>query len=295
MHKFLRSIGFSGYKNNQEVEKLLQQIIENPTEKRRISIGEDSNLCEFRGETAPGMGIAIFGEMDRDGGFRREFYYPYLRSKDLSSSADCSVQRHTEKESYAGLLDEYRVGISLIFFLDNLLEYREMKMDNDFHKIAGANLTGLALSGKVLLPLKKTAKQIELSKVAARDRNSLIEAAKNGDEDAMETLTIEDMDLYSKISKRMIKEDIYSIVETCFMPCGIECDQYSVIGEIKKVDTKVNSLTGEEVYDLTVESSDLLFHVGIAKADLLGEPEVGRRFKGQIWMQGYVRFQEFPA
>ncbi len=295
MHKFLRSIGFSGYRNNQEVEKLLQGIIENPTEKRRIQTGEDSNLCEFRGEVAPGMGIAIFGEMDRDGKFRREFYYPYLRSNDLSSSADCSVQRHTEKESCAGLLDEYRVGISLIFFLDNLLEYREMKRDNDFHKIAGANLTGLAMSGKVLLPLRKTAKQIELSKVAAKDRNSLIEAAKNGDEDAMETLTIEDIDLYSKISKRMVKEDIYSIVETCFMPCGIECDQYSVIGEIKRVDTKINSLTGEEVYDLTVESSDLLFHVGIAKADLLGEPEAGRRFKGQIWMQGYVHFQELPA
>ena len=106
----------------------------------------------------------------------------------------------------------------------------------------------------------------------------------------METLTIEDIDLYSKITRRMMKEDIYSIVETCFMPCGIECDQYSVIGEIKNVAMKKNSMTGEDVYDLTVESSDLTFHVGIAKMDLLGEPEVGRRFKGQIWMQGFVQF-----
>lgn len=291
MHKFLRSIGFSNCRNDQDVEVLLQKIIENPTLKRRMQIDENTNLCEIRGEAAPGMGIAIFGKMDIDGNFRREFYYPYLTSADLSSEADCSIQRHTEKETYAGLLDEYRVGISLIFFLENLYEYREANKDNRYYRVAGTNLTGLSLSGKILLPLRKTAKQIELSKVASRDRSSLIEAAKNGDEDAMETLTIEDIDLYSKISRRMVKEDVYSIVETCFMPCGIECDQYSIIGEIKNVEVKQNSITGEDVYDLTVESSDVLFHVGIAKADLLGEPEPGRRFKGQIWMQGVAKFQ----
>ena len=69
-----------------------------------------------------------------------------------------------------------------------------------------------------------------MSRVASKDRNSLIEAAKSGDEDAMETLTIEDIDLYSKISRRATKEDLYSIIDSCFMPYGVECDQYSVIG-----------------------------------------------------------------
>ena len=97
------------------------------------------------------------------------------------------------------------------------------------------NLAGLSVSGKSLLPITKTQKQIQRSKVAARDRNSLIEAARNGDEDAMETLTIEDIDLYSKISRRAMKEDLYSIIELpVFMPSGIECDQYSIIGEIKE-------------------------------------------------------------
>ena len=76
MHKFLRSIGFSNCRNDQDVEVLLQKIIENPTLKRRMQIDENTNLCEIRGEAAPGMGIAIFGKMDIDGNFRREFYYP---------------------------------------------------------------------------------------------------------------------------------------------------------------------------------------------------------------------------
>ena len=68
--------------------------------------------------------------------------------------------------------------------------------------------------------------------MAARKRSSLLEAAKRGDEDAIETLTIEDIDLYSMVSRRIAHEDVYSIIDTCFMPCGVECDQYAVIGEI---------------------------------------------------------------
>jgi hypothetical protein len=106
-----------------------------------------------------------------------------------------------------------------------------------------------------------------------------LEAAKNGDEDAMESLTIEDLDLYSMASRRATREDIYSIVDTTFMPSGIECDQYSILGEIKEVICKKNRFTGEEIYDLKVECNDLYFRVGINKMDLLGEPLPGRRFK----------------
>ena len=73
----------------------------------------------------------------------------------------------------------------------------------------------------------------------------------------------------------MVKEDIYSIVDTCFMPSGIECDQYSVVGEIRDIDLKKNRITGEEIYDMNLECNDLFFRVAINKMDLLGEPSPG--------------------
>lgn len=91
----------------------------------------------------------------------------------------------------------------------------------------------------------------------------------------METLTIEDMDMYSQISRRVMKEDLYSIVDSSFMPSGIECDQYSVIGEIRKIEEKKNQITKEIVYDLTLECSDMIFHVGIAKKDLIESRKSG--------------------
>lgn len=291
MHRCLRSIGFGGYKRKREVERLLKEL-EQTADKRWILLDPETNLCELRAEVAPGMGIVMMGELDEHGVFHREYYYPYLFGSDSSSQAECSIQRHTEKETYAGLLDEYRVGISLIFFLENCFEYRERKNNRISRRVRSVNLTGLAGEGKILLPLHKTRKQIEMARVAAKDRNSLLEAAKNGDEDAMETLTIEDIDMYSRISRRIMKEDIYSIVDSSFMPSGVECDQYSVIGEIVHIEEKENCVSKELVYDLTLDCNDMIFHVGIAKHDLVGEPRPGRRFKGQIWMQGAVNFED---
>ena len=122
------------------------------------------------------------------------------------------------------------------------------------------------------------------------DRASLMAAARDGDENAIESLTLEDMDTYSMISKRVVKEDIYSIVRTTFMPYGIESDKFSVIGEIKEFHKLTNYVTMEELYVMHLESNDIEFNVCINEKDLLGIPEVGRRFKGNIWMQGTVEF-----
>ena len=72
------------------------------------------------------------------------------------------------------------------------------------------------------------------------------------------------------------------------MPYGIESDQYSILGEIIEVEEVCNSITNERLYSMEVECNDLHFRVLINQEDLLGEPVVGRRFKGSIWMQGTV-------
>lgn len=293
MHKFLRAAGFSMYQKKHDIDDLLEELVREakPAQIRKLQIDAETNLCQIRAEMAPDLGIDVYGEMDKLGRIRPEYYVPYLLSHDLSSEADCSIQRHTEKETYAGLLDESRVGISLIFYLENVMEYRERLRLRENTDANYVNLSALSVEGKILLPVRKTAKQVEMAKVAAKEHCDLVEAAKRGDEDAMESLTIEDIDLYSQISRRVMNEDIYSIIDTSFMPCGIECDQYAVIGDIVHMSLLKNRMTGEEIYNLKIECSDMIFHVAINRSDLMGEPEVGRRFKGQIWMMGTVKFQ----
>ena len=87
-------------------------------------------------------------------------------------------------------------------------------------------------------------------------------------------------------------QDIYSVVETCFMPFGVECDQYSIVGEITEVEECRNDWTGELVYSMTVSCNGLNFQVCINEADLVGIPAPGRRFKGVVWMQGIATIRE---
>lgn len=292
MHKFLKSVGFQNCSTKKDEEELLNTLIKEGTKTERLVIPGDAVLSEYRCELSPGMGISMVGEEQADGMFHLEYYFPYIIGDYISSQEECLVQRHTERETYAGMLDEYKVGISLIFYVNNSMEYRQRKLSEKPRKVKSVILSGLSVEGKILLPIKKTERQIEMAKVAAMNRNTLLEAAKHGDEDAMESLTIEDIDLYSKVSRRLVKEDVYSIIETCFMPYGIECDQYSIIGEIKDCRVMVNRITQEEIYNLSINCNDILFNVGINKKDLLGEPKVGRRFKGQIWMMGKLKFAE---
>lgn len=65
-------------------------------------------------------------------------------------------------------------------------------------------------------------------------------------------------------------EDVFSIVDSTFMPCGVECDQYSVIGEIHELSKERNSYTGENIYIMNLECNDVEFTLGINEKHLLG-------------------------
>ena len=291
MHKYMRAIGFSKLSDRREEQRLITDIIMNATYRSYTSNGEDTILAEFCEDFAPGMGIAVCGEFDAEEKFSYDYFYPYLRGTGISSYDDVSVERHADKESYAGVCDDIKVGVSLIFYLQNIVPYVKAQ-SMDMLPVTGTTLTlsGLSISGNIILPIGKDESEKQRIQRASMSRNKLIAAARRGDEDAIESLTLEDMDIYSTISKKILTEDVFSLVDTYFMPYGVECDQYSVMGEIMDISLRVNKITHEEIYVMHLGCNDLEFDVCINKKDLYGEPQIGRRFKGVIWMQGYINY-----
>ncbi len=293
MHKYMRAIGFSEYTDRNKLKRLLTDVIVNADERSYTTNQEDVMLGEFCRNFADRMGIAVCGEFDSDDKFIFEYYYPYLTSNEITTHEDVSVERHAARESYAGMCDDIKVGITLIFYLQNMIPYVKAQV-RGLLPVHGTSLTltGLSTSGTILMPIQKNEVQKEQVKKEAANRNNLLAAARKGDEDAIETLTLEDMDMYTTISRRIRKEDVFSMVDTYFMPYGVECDQYSVLGEIVQVDLVTNHITGEEIYLLKICCNELTFDVCINIIDLFGEPQVGRRFKGSIWLQGRIVFPE---
>ena len=293
MHKFMRAIGFSKLTDRSEQQKLITDIILNATHRAYTSNGEETILAEFCEDFAKDMGVAVCGEFDENDKFTYDYFYTYLRGTGISSCEDVSVERHADKESYAGVCDDIKVGVSLIFYLQNMVPYVKAQYEN-LLPIRGTTLTlsGLSLKGNIILPISKNEKQRQKVQKASMNRNQLIDAARKGDEDAIESLTLEDMDTYTSISKKILTEDVFSLVDTYFMPYGVECDQYSIMGEILDISLRVNKLTNEEIYVMRLSCNDLQFDVCINKQDLYGEPQVGRRFKGIVWMQGFINYPE---
>lgn len=294
MHRYLRAIGFSNLKSRLQVNNLLAYVIQNADEKKYTSTNDmDIMFAEYRMNFAENIGITVRGEFNEENQFVFDYYFPYSRGTQISSYEDISIERHAEKESYAGICDDVKVGVSLIFYLQNVISYLKIKNANRL-PIKGTSLilSALSVDGTILLPLEKRESDLKKTKKESINRSKLIAAARNGDEDAMESLTLEDIDTYTNISRKILKQDVFTLVDTYFMPYGVECDQYSVLGEIVDYQFVENKMTKEEICQMTICCNDLYFDVSINKKDLLGEPKTGRRFKGIIWMQGHINFPE---
>ncbi|MCI9546962.1 MAG: DUF3881 family protein [Lachnospiraceae bacterium] len=291
MHKFLRAVGFSCVDKRRELEEILDDVICSYDEKIVAESNQECLFAEFSKNYGYDCGITVCGEYDEDNQFHIAYYFPFFRGTGITTQEHLVIEQHASKRSYAGICDDIRIGVTLIFYIQNAGEYLTNKRRKDIlSENLPVSLSGLASEGKILLPVQKNKEQVRIEKEATQNRNHLIAEARKGDEEAMENLTIDDIDTYSMISKRIETEDIFTIVDSYFMPYGIECDQYNIMGEITDYMDFQNTLTGDTVCHLTVECNDLQFDICINKKDLLGEPEKGRRFKGIIWLQGEIYF-----
>lgn len=291
MHEFLKAIGFSELHSRKELKEIVSAVENDFSIEQRITLEENVDYCERKKEFGDNIGITVCGEINEDGKFEREYYYPYFEGTGVTSYADVILEKRMEKEMYAGVCEEMKVGVSLIFHLQNMAEYRREKCLGHIKKNSiSVTLSALAESGTILFPIQKDELQEQRSQEDARNRMMLMSAAKSGDQQAIESLTLDDIDIYSQVSKRLITEDIFSIVDTYFMPYGVECDRYSIMGTILGIKEIHNSYTNEELYIFTLDVNELIFDVCVPKKSVMGEPEIRRRFKGNIWLQGRINF-----
>lgn len=292
MHKYLRAIGFSDI-TNEDFHDLCRKIVNNPVYQKVGKDSEGNDFAEISGEFGDFFGITLRGVFKDEDMFEVDYTYPYFYGKSISTTEHVEVEKHAEKESYAGVCDEVRIGVTLIFYLQNVVDYLNAKNSQSYQQMAnGVILSALSTEGKILYPVDKSEQRAKNAKSQeGSDRNRLLAAARDGDEDAIENLTLEDIDTYSLLSRRVTHEDVLTIVNTYFMPYGIESDQYSILGEIMDCRVLINEATGEYVYHMEIVCNDLNFSLCINEKDLMGEPKVGRRFKGTIWMQGSINYR----
>lgn len=295
MHSYLRAIGFSKLKNKIEENTLITAALNDYTNRSEIEIGANTTLIQITKAIGPGIGICILAEHDKKETMTVDHIFPYCLGTTKISQSNIQIEGHADKEAYSGISDDYNLGITLIYAVQNITDYVRSTWSNTFYKLPKhVKFGALSIHGRILfgVHLESMALPYEKQPISNQERRNLIAKAKSGDMDALENLTLDDMDTYSLVTKRIKNEDLYTVVETYFMPYGIDNEQYAILGIIKKIQQITNEFSDEIVYNLTILCNDITLNVAINSLDLEGKPEVGRRFKGIIWLQGWIYFSE---
>ena len=289
MHNYLKSIGFSEYQSNKRIRELKKQVLESPTRKEVHVMDDDENYYVYEKDYGECFGLCLIkvGATEEDSDI--DSFYPYVKGSNYLFNEKFDVDHCSDHEGYFGYCDDNNIGIPLIFSVNNPLDYRRMcDYGLDANALNCVTLSGLATDGVVLLPIERDEYTARDERKKNERRNVMIDAAKSGNVEAMEKLTIDDMTTFTQVNIRSRLEDIFTIVNSYFMPHTVECDKYAVLAEITEVNEMKNRLTGEELYYMSLNCNSIEFEVMINKKNLLGIPMKGRRWKGHIWMQGQM-------
>ncbi len=288
MNTFIISIGFSELTGQKEIENLVLKVISNTTDIQRYKGKDGIDIVEYTLASSSSCGIKVRGEEDEDKKFHYTYYCPYLKAATESREDEIYINKKIDSDAYTGMCDDFRVGISLIFYIQNAIEYLnsygEVKTINN----KSVRFAGLSSSGKIILPTLSYINEKEKIKKEAGKKGKLMADAKKGNMQAIETLTMKEIDNYAKMTQRIMKEDMLSIVDTSIVPCGSESEMYNITGNILAATSENNAFTGEKIWILQLECNGIDIDVCINEKDLIGEPAAGRRFRGTVWLQGQL-------
>lgn len=156
MHSFLKAIGFSQISKREEMKKIILDVIKNYDTKMLFRITQMAHLLNFREIMETIVESLFVVSMMRKTGFMWSIDDPFFHGTGVTTQEAVTVEKHVDRNAFSGACDDLRIGITLIFYLQNTAEYMkesERKIDN-YPLI----LSGLAGEGKILLPVLKIKK-----------------------------------------------------------------------------------------------------------------------------------------
>lgn len=298
MESPITAIGFSEIDKKYTIEEIVGEILEKPT-KQQASRNKSKDIIaeyvkEFEKDTYVMVRIVVRPEEGKEDiridkeetTIEVEQCEPYLDTRFTLNVEDLSVEEIDDEYNYYAICEEKETGIQFIFWLQNVIEYTEaVAHGQSFNKV---KVAALAMEGTIVLPVEQDEEDATAQKEEKEKIKVMLQKAREGDEEAKMQLEEEEQELDDLLKERLYEEDFLTIMGGYFIPTTLVDATYAILGEIKTVDTRKNSKTGEEMYLFTLDVNDMPLEVMVNKKHLVGYPTVGMRFMGTCWMQGTV-------
>ncbi|MQN02008.1 MAG: DUF3881 family protein [bacterium LCO1.1] len=290
MNDFYCAVGLSGYSEN-DLEDIFRQVESQP-DTEIDAIDDEGKSPEKKIEITryikDNLAIRERGFIYKDGTFVRQNVFPIVDTDRKAAIDNVDLIELKNRRGSLVKVESWKLGCILFSYVQNLYEVTDgVNLTEEARMLFnGITLTGLSNSGVVILP-KGDDKDKELEKIEGK-RQRIRNELSAGKEEAYEELTLTEMEIYSKIENRVKNKGVYGVVQDTFMPKSVEEDVYFVIGTIEDFRKTSIDFNGQLVYQLDLNCCGFDFVVAINSRDLFGEPKVGRRFKGKVWMQSKI-------
>ncbi|GMQ58574.1 hypothetical protein AN1V17_29690 [Vallitalea sediminicola] len=290
MEQYLGAVGFKKLVETKKIEDVVQQIINDPTEKYISNYGEDKIKVELLKRYNDELGIIVRGELDENEEIKVFSIIPY-KEGNLPMDIDevDVIYSNNNKDDYYVYFEDIKTGNPITFYLQNVVDYLDIDEDEDAY-VEKIRLVALSTEGTVILPINKDEVDKNLEHEEETWRANLLELARQGDEEAIQLLEIDAEQSAELFKVRTKHEDLLTILEGYFIPYGLNDAEYSILGTIEEFCIKTNSFTNEEVYIMDLMCLNFKLQVCINKKDLIGIPSIGMRYKGICYVQGHLEF-----
>ncbi len=155
IHLFFRSVGFHDLSDNAELYKIVDDVIRHPDEQYVDQDSFGNDVACFSRYVGSEMGISVCGSFTSDDRFRIEYYFPFFRGSHVSTTEPVDIERQAGGEAFFGICDELKMGIPLIFYINNVGDvFRDNRFGGEQYAPGNTVLSGLAYRGKILLPIE---------------------------------------------------------------------------------------------------------------------------------------------
>ena len=123
MNLYIRALGFNNMTSRAEdnfIKTGIKESIKEGFVIRHEKLDRGVIILRLSNST----GLYVYGRYEKNT-FKYEYYFPFVVGKNLSENEEMTIERHLDKESYAVICDELKTGVTLIFYLQNVMDYLE--------------------------------------------------------------------------------------------------------------------------------------------------------------------------
>ena len=294
MSSSMKAIGFSDLENKQSWDDLVADVLNEPSRTFMRKYEGDKVVIEYYKEYGERLFLLVRVALGEDTTERPkvsiEECEPYVEARYPLEVQDLDIEDTEDDFIFYVVCEDVGTGMQIVFWLQNVIEYLDC-MEDDAVDYLGINLVGIASEGTIVLPIEKDAEDSEFEDTEREYLRTMLQRAKDGDEEAIDILEKEEQQLDEQLKERLRQEDFLTVMDGYFLPATHIEATYAVLGTIKELEIRQNSKTKEKMYWMYLDVNGMLVEIIINISDLIGKPYIGMRFMGTCWMQGTVEFE----